>query len=394
MSGPFINLDSLQLAKVKQKIQDKTASERTKTAYKTLINYANHLLTVENPSVVNKTITAPNADIHDYVSLSRYWWPDPEKKDGLPWIRKDGETNPYTQTKVADRYGLASMSSGVRTLSRAYYFTGDERYAQKAASMIKTWFIDESTRMNPNLEFAQSIPGYPNTRPQGILDGRSIVLVVPDAINILSRSPHWTSDLKIKMNTWFTEYLTWLTDSNMGKKGVELDNNHGSWYKFQVASLALYLGNKPLVEKMVNLAQQSLQQQLNDQGGQIHEIARTKSFSYSCFNLNALTHIALIGDNVGMDMWHFKTKDGKSLSLAVDYLKPAIDGKTWPHPNIEDLDFDELVVILMRMSDHIQSNEYEDLLRKTINIVVEKEKTTGKKNEVLQDLSLLTDFTF
>lgn len=394
-SAPFIRLDSVDLAKVRQMIHDETASEHTLLAYKKLLWNADQLISMKNPTVIDKSIYPPTQNKHDYLSISRYWWPNPKTSDGLPWMRKDGETNPETQTDAVDRKRLSAMSNGVKTLSLAYYFSGDERYAEKATSMIKTWFLDEKTRMNPHLKFAQSVPGHPKGRPFGILDGRSIVLVIPDAMNLLSNSPHWTSDDNSELTKWLKEYLTWLTESDLGKEGSELDNNHGSWYKFQVAALALYLGNKPLVRKMVTLAQQSLDFQLNDQGGQIHEIERTRSFFYSCFNLDALTSIAFIAGKVGMDMWHYKSEDGKSLLLAVNYLTPVISGKAWSHPSKQEPDLSYLLPILARMSSNMESNELENYKKQTISILVEKEKIAGSKNKVLQKLSLIySHFTY
>ena len=44
-------------------------------------------------SVMDKKELPPSKDKHDYLSYSRYWWPDPDKEDGLPYIRKDGVVN-------------------------------------------------------------------------------------------------------------------------------------------------------------------------------------------------------------------------------------------------------------------------------------------------------------
>lgn len=393
-SAPYIQIDSFSIAKVKQMLYDGTAPEQTMATYEKLLNYANQLLTIENPTVMAKSLIPPSGDKHDYLSISRYWWPNPETPDGLPWIRNDGKTNPDTQTGAVDRNKLSVMSDGVWNLSLAYYFTDDEKYALKATSMIKTWFLDDDTRMNPHLEFAQSVPGIPKGRRSGILDGRLIVLFVPDAINLLSRSPHWKADHDIKMTKWLGDYLIWLTESDLGKEGSLQSNNHGSWYKFQVAALALNLGNKPLAKKMVELAQQSLDQQLNDEGGQIHELERTRSFFYSCFNLDALTYIALIGDRIGMDMWHYESDEKKSLALAVNYLTPVIRGEEWLHPDINSVSLSNLATILVRMSNKSTSKEYANLLTKVISIIEEKEQVNVLKSEVMQELWLLNSISY
>ncbi len=389
-SAPSVQLDTVQLALVKQKIHKGVASERTLAAYKDLFGNAEQLLTMENPTVMDKSILPPSGNKHDYLSIGRYWWPNPETKDGLPWIRKDGKTNPETQTDAVDRNRLSDMTNGIKNLSLAYYFSEDERYAQKTISIIKTWFLDEDTLMNPHLEFAQSVPGNPEGRPFGVLDGRAIASIIPDAIDMLSTSPNWTADYDLKMTRWLSDYLKWLTESDLGKEEGEQENNHGSWYRFQVASLAHYLGDKPLVKKTVELTQQSLDRQLNSNGGQIHELARTRSYFYSCFNLEAFTNIAVFGDEAGMDMWDFESEKGKSLALAINYLTPVISGQDWAHASLHGADVSYIVPILARMSAHTDANEYSKVLTKAIAILVEKERETGSVNKVLQELSLKT----
>lgn len=393
-SKPFIRLDSSNLANVKQMLQNGIAPERTLAAYKDLLIHADKLLTIDNPTVTDKSLLPPTKDKRDYLSISRYWWPNPNTSDNLPWIRKDGETNPDTQTNVVDRRRLSLMSEGVKSLSLAYYFSGNNQYAQKSASMIKTWFLINETHMKPHLEYAQSVPGIPEGRRSGILDGRSIVMYIPDAINLIAESVYWTAEDDLKITNWFTHYLTWLTDSDLGKKGSMQNNNHGSWYKFQVASLALYLGNEALSTKMIISAQQNLDDHLNDQGGQIHELERTRSYFYSCFNLEALTALAIIGDKIGMDMWNYKSNDGKSLSLAIDYLTPLINGDEWSHPSKYGADSSYLIRTLARVATKTNSKEYTDLLTTALGSIREKEALSSSESKVLQELWLLNSVSY
>lgn len=382
-SNSFVRLDSLALAKTKRMIANGAASIETVSAYKKLLRTADKLLQIKNPTVINKTINPPTGNKHDYLSISRYWWPDIEKKDGLPWVRIDGKTNPDTQTDAVDRQRLGLMGKSVWKLSLAYYFTDNEKYSKKAIGMIDTWFINSETRMNPHLEFAQSVPGNPKRRTSGILDGRSIVMYVPDAIKILNISKHWSVNYQTETTKWLTDYLTWLTKSELGIKGSKQKNNHGSWYKFQVASLALYLDDTTLVKEMVTLAQLSLDSMLDSKGGQTHELARSRSYFYSCFNLQALTNIADIGDKVGMNMWEYESKDKKSLSLAIDYLTPIVNGEKWNHDTLKKIDFKGLIPIISKASKKVDSEEYMYLLSKILKLNAQK-----KQNDLLQEFWL------
>ena len=366
-SNNWVQLDSVQLAKTKAKIINNTASKKTLFAYNKLIKKANALLKIKNTSVTDKTILPPTGNKNDYLSISRYWWPDLEKKEGLPWIRKDGITNPNTQTNAVDRKRLGAMSQGVWILGLAYYFTENEAYAKKAISMMETWFLNPKTLMNPHLEFAQSVPGNSKKRRSGILDGRSIVKFVPDAIQLISTSKYWNSIYKTKMNTWLSSYLFWLTKSELGIKGSMQTNNHGSWYKYQVATLAYYLGDRELVKKMVRLAQNSLDDMLDAKGGQIHELARSRSFFYSCFNLQALVAIADLGNKVDMNMWQYQSDNKKSLALAIGYLTPVVDGEKWKHSTLKSINLNNLIPIISKAFKNFNTQEYKVLLSKIID---------------------------
>ena len=69
------------------------ANEKIELALENLRKTADKALKNDAYSVTHKKITPPSGDAHDYLSYSRYWWPDPEKPDGLPYIRKDGVVN-------------------------------------------------------------------------------------------------------------------------------------------------------------------------------------------------------------------------------------------------------------------------------------------------------------
>ncbi|MBU2885053.1 alginate lyase family protein [Gilvimarinus agarilyticus] len=329
----LVLMDKAALDKVKARVNAGQLNDSQTAVYDYLLARADHILQQPNPTVVNKTLLPPTQNKHDYLSISRYWWPDPAKEDGLPWIRKDGITNPDTQTDAVDRPRIGRMATGVKTLALGYYLSGKAEYADKAAGMLRTWFLDEATKMNPHLKFAQSVPGNPNSRRSGILDGRLIPEQVLDSITLLSDSEYWSEKDDAAMNQWLREYLDWLTQSKVGKQGAQQTNNHGSWYRFQVAALAYYLDDKALLSEAVEATKASLASQLDKSGGQSHELSRTRSFFYSCFNLKALTSVAVVAERAGTPFWDYTTSNNRSLELALDYLMPALtDPEAWPHP--------------------------------------------------------------
>ena len=198
-------------------------------ARKQLLKDADGALKAAIVAVTDKhTLMPPSGDKHDYFSLSPYWWPDPSKADGLPYIRRDGVTNPESK-KDLDQPRIAAMGSNVNTLALAFYLTGDEKYATRAGAQLRAWFLDSATRMTPHLRFSQLVKGNPEERGSGIVDTRWFIEAV-DASGLLAGSRSWTAKDDNDLKTWFRAYLDWLLRSPNGKHEHDAKNNHGSWY--------------------------------------------------------------------------------------------------------------------------------------------------------------------
>ena len=387
-SAKFVQLDEQQLSAVKTLINANAASPLTVSAYQALIEKADALLDVQDYTVIDKQILAPTNDPHDYLSISRYWWPDKSKADGLPWVRHDGDTNPDTQTDKVDRKRIGAMTTAVKNLSYAYYFSDNEAYAKKGVRLIKAWFLNPETRMNPHLEYAQSVPGVDKRRRSGILDGRLIPLWILDSIAIFSKSEHWSDADNKQMNKWLSSYLIWLTNSELGKSGAKQTNNHGSWYRFQTVALAWYLGETKLLAKQLKAAKVGLTKQLNKQGGQTHELERTKSYFYSCFNLNAVTRTAIIADKAGDSLWDYPSSESSDLLLAINYLIPAAQGEPWAHPT-KGINTSCLIPVLERYTAYNDKSEHKKLLSKLLVDAKNEAKDGNYEARLIRNYALL-----
>ena len=289
-------------------------------------------------SVMQKSMTPVSGDKHDYMSLARYFWPNPNTPNHLPYIRKDGQSNPEIKT-ISDGDYMHNTIKYAHALALAYYLTGDEKYAEHASLLLHVWFLDPDTKMNPNLQFAQAIRGVNDGRGTGILDARELPDAC-DAVALLAGSPAWTPADDTAIRTWFTAYLDWLLTSAHGKDEAAAKNNHGSWYDVQAAGIALFLGKTDTARNIIETAKtKRIAVQIQADGKQPLELARTKSFGYTVFNFTALARLSQMGNNVGVDLWHYTAPSGGSLHVEADYLAPFVTGaQKWTDENIEGMD--------------------------------------------------------
>lgn len=298
-------------------------------------------------SIMEKQLVPPSGSKHDYMSMSKYWWPDPSKKDGLPYIRRDGEVNPETPGR-SDEAALNKMIKTVSMLAYGSYFLGEQRYGEHAAAYLRTWFLDTATCMNPNLDYSQSVPGMSDGRSSGIIDSHQLPILI-DALGLLDGSTALTAAERNGLQRWFKEYLRWLRESKNGLREAKAKNNHGTWYDVQVASVAMYVGENDLARTVLTESRERrIAAQILPDGTQPEELARTRSFGYSMFNLKALGGLALLGERCGVDLWHYETKDGRSIRKVIDNLLPFISGeKKWTGQQLGEVKLGDMYTLLL-----------------------------------------------
>ncbi len=236
-------------------------------------------LQVPPPSVTEKTRLAPSGDVHDYASTAPYFWPDPSKPDGLPYLAHDGKVNPESRTAASDLRRIETMSRTVETLALAYYFTGKEAYAAHAARCLRVWFLEPATSMNPHLEYGQGVPGKSSGRNIGVIEGGNLPSAA-EAAGLLLGSEAWTAKEDDALKAWMARYLEWLLTSQFGREEAAMPQNHGTLYDVQVMRLALLLGRTELAREVAEAAKaRRVAVQIEPDGRQPMELKRTKAFS-------------------------------------------------------------------------------------------------------------------
>jgi len=313
-------------------------------------------------SVTDKVAPPPSGDKHDYQSLGPYWWPDPKRPDGKPYVRKDGRVNPE-RAKLGDSGRFGEMQNAVITLARAWYFTQREEYAAHAAKLLRAWYLAPATRMNPNMNYAQAIPGRCEGRGIGIVDASRQPMLI-DAVGMLRGSKAWTETDQQALVGWFDQFLQWLRTSKHGRDEDRTRNNHATQYDAQVVSYALFVGKPQIAAEVLRaVGKRRIATQIEPDGSQPHELRRTKSWDYSCANTRNFTHLAELGRNVNVDLWTHET-DRRSIRKAIDYLLPYATGqKKWTHEQIRKLAPGRLLTSLLQAAPHDATGRYAQAAR-------------------------------
>ena len=279
---------------------------------------------------------ARTLDPHDYYSEGPYWWPDPKNPSG-PYIRKDGRTNP--NRFMGNKDALNSMAEALFTLGSAAYLLDDARYAERAARITAVWFVEAKTRMNPNLEYGQAVPGVNSGRGAGIIDSRVLIRAV-QGLDLLDQTGKLDPVVRDGVRRWFAEYTRWLTTSKKGLEEKNSGNNHASWWTAQVAAYSGFTGDRDTQQMAFRWLREGLfPKQIQPDGSAPRELARTKSLGYSAFNFEAYTLTCRIAQAAGVKLWDLRTPAGATLDTVVRYLLPAVrDPKQWKGEQIVEFD--------------------------------------------------------
>ena len=362
----FISYDEVALEYNKQNVTVKQDS------IDELIAKAEKALDASIDPVTNKTLLPASGDKHDYFSFGPYWWPNPDTKDGLPYVRRDGEYNMATKSAATDKQRFIRFTKDVTDLGLAYYFTDNQAYADKAKAQLIAWFVDPNTRMNPNLNHAQAIPGIVDGRGIGIIDSRLLIPVL-DSINILKQQ--LTPQDYQAMVDWFSDFNHWLLTSNHGFEEDNWHNNHGTWYDAQVAAFAIFVGNEDIAKQRLRITQmRRIGSQFDMNGRQHGELERTRPWHYSNFNLEAYNHLGHFGDKLGVDVWNYEI-DKHSLAKGYQYIaKHANQPDKWQYKELKGFDGSKAFVNLLYAKKAYGDSLFTDAISE-----LSKEKVNSKK---------------
>ncbi|MBW8189855.1 alginate lyase family protein [Neiella marina] len=326
----FVSLDRATLAYHKAQLSE------TVPALMQLIKTANKALQKPIDPVTNKTLLPASGDIHDYFSFGTYWWPNPDTDNGLPYVNRDGQTNPATRTAATDKRRFVRFGKDVTALALAYYFTNNTQYAEKARQLLNAWHVDPATRMNPNLRHAQAIPGRVDGRGVGLIDSRFLIGVM-DSVELLKSV--LTPNEHQAIVSWYRELTGWMLSSDNGYDEEKARNNHGTWYDAQIVALLMFIGEYDQAKMRIESRTKArVRSQFDSDGAQPLELKRTRPWHYSNFNLQAYSKLAVMADKLGVDLWGYHDNQA-SLQQGYRFIAEyVVAPERWPLEEVRGFD--------------------------------------------------------
>src|SRR5215469_1090746 len=306
-----------------------------------ILRAADRYVQEQPKTITNVRAVRSEGGPHDYFSEGDYWWPDPKNPNG-PYIRRDGFSNPANFND--HRELLIRLSLQMPALTAAWVITRKPAYAARAADHLRAWFVNPDTRMNPNLQYAQAIHGVAPGRGIGIIDTLHLVEVARAAAWVEHSGTLKPAEMDA-LHRWFADYITWMTTSKNGLEERAAKNNHGTCWVAQVAEFARLTNNDAEVARCRELFRTKLvPDQIASDGRLPLELARTKPYSYSLFDMDALSLICQIASVRGDNLWTFTTPDGRGIRKTIDFMAPYIRDKSkWPFQHDVEY-FDDLPV--------------------------------------------------
>ncbi|GAB2889634.1 alginate lyase family protein [Microbulbifer echini] len=316
-------------------------------------------------SVAHKTTLPPGGNRHDYWHPAPYYWPNPLKIPGLPYIRRDGQRVPGTRMyePLSDRYDrtrLQRLFDDTYVLALAWYHFGDEQYGKHGASFVRYWFLDSDTAMTPHLDFAQVRRGYNKNRgaASGIIEFKDLYYFL-DAVRVLELGKFLSEKEISAFKTWLGTYLHWLQHSKQGVEERSALNNHGTYYDLQVSAICAFLGEAKLLRETLRDSRFRLLAQFDEHGYQPHEMKRTNTAHYCCFNLQGWFNLCRIAEAAGEDIWNFSGRSGNGIQKGAEWFLSYAE-KSWPYKQIDNFDSQRFLPIAFGYEHQYGQFDYKD----------------------------------
>lgn len=229
---------------------------------------------------------------------------------------------------------LRRFSNAVATLTAAYMLTHDDQYALRAGQHLSAWFVQDSTRMNPQLTMA-GCPTLDKTsagKPQGVVDAVPLAEVARAMSFLVDTAALSPPDLETA-HQWLASLLTWLNTSREPVIAREAKDHSATAWLLLAAAISRSLRDTPLIDACTHrFRKPTLRNQINANGVFPHEITTGFPFRNTLMNFDMLTGACQLLSTPFDNLWDFELEDGPGMRSIVAFLFPALrDRAKWPY---------------------------------------------------------------
>jgi hypothetical protein len=264
-----------------------------------------------------------------------------------------------------DSTHLQRLFRDTTSLALAWCVHSEDGYAEHAARLVRKWFIDPDTKMNPHVHLAREMAGHDDyeVNDSGVIEFKDLYYFL-DAVRLIVRSGALSGTDVAAFRSWLRSRLGWLEASPQGISQSCQVSSNGTMYDLQVAAIAAFLAKPKPLSSTFRRARERMQVQFDCTGAQPHELARVMSRHHCCFNLQGWVSLARVADFCGDDLWSYATSDGRGICMALDWFVRTHDGSRWPSSGAATFDEERLEPLRRDLDHHHRGRKMVDCLER------------------------------
>lgn len=251
--------------------------------------------------------------------------------------------NPHrfgTDKERHDYRAALKMTTAVRDAALGYWFTGEDRYAERAIDLLYHWCLKPETYMEPNADIANNSTAI------------EVKVTMPKlwyGASLLRGHPYWKEKTARDLETEFKQWVETLIGS-LPDPGYYQFNNHWAWRIATIASAASFLNDQELLDRAFCMWRgrcetaaygkdrprpwSQYRQQSDDEGHLKRELARKDGLTYHVYGTKALVMTAEIARHHGVDLYSYNAptdpESGSTLKKLFNFMVPYLKSpSTW-----------------------------------------------------------------
>jgi hypothetical protein len=192
-----------------------------------------------------------------------------------------------------DRSRIQSLFQNATVLALGWFFSENLTLAEYGADMIRHFFLDPASRMNPNLNFAQASRSSQDLATQcefytGLVEFKDIYYLL-DAVRLFRRAGTLSASDYRAMQVWCKGMLAWLRTSVCGRAAHNSLSKHATFFNIQLIALGVFVEDYDAVLEGVRSLKKVFPLHFSESGEQPIESKQVLSFHQYAFNLQVLS---------------------------------------------------------------------------------------------------------